>query len=100
MFLLQIFLADKESLQICYLHDNWQKRVREKDRKKVPLKKEKKNLDCIQANWTVDLDSSVLIFPMYLWVWVLMEGKKENSISLIDTFHAVFYTWRKKGKKK
>lgn len=29
-----------------------------------------------------------------------MEGKKENPICLMEFFHAVFYTWRKKGKKK
>lgn len=29
-----------------------------------------------------------------------MEGKKENPICLMELFHAVFYTWRKKGKKK
>lgn len=52
MFLLQIFLADKESLEI--LLSSWQlteESQRGGQKKKKSLKsKEKKNLDCIQSN--------------------------------------------------
>lgn len=49
LFLLQIFLADKESLEI--LLSLWQltEETQRREQKKNPYKA-KKNLDCIQAN--------------------------------------------------
>lgn len=64
MFLLQIFLADKEGFRDLLSSRQLIEESQRKGQEKSPFK-EKRNLACIQANWTVDLATLVLIFPIH-----------------------------------